>query len=151
MHHVGEFAEGGIFAHQDTNLLYYVCGMGTVGMTAEERPTPSPSLRGRGITILYRRSEKLQHTLCLIHRQGLAIGTPEGFLTDVGDALRLQLVFCRTDAGSLRLSEDGGWHDVETNTILLAKNLVYSADGLHLGSMSQHLTAIDIADGVNMI
>ena len=36
MHHIGEFADGGIFTHQYRNFLDDVSGMGAKGMTAEK-------------------------------------------------------------------------------------------------------------------
>jgi hypothetical protein len=79
MDHVGEFGKSGVLAHQNRNLLDDVGGVGTVGVTAHD-----PSIVGR--------SEELQHTLGLTHGEGLAVGTPEGLLADVRDAISLELV-----------------------------------------------------------
>ena len=126
--------------------------MGTIGVTTQEKPGRSirggrtaaslPSLGGAG------GGKKFEHTLRGVHRQGLAIGTPEGLATLVGNTLSLQLVLRRADTGGLGLSEDGCRHDVEANVVLLAEDVVYGTYGLHLGSMGQHLTAVDIADGI---
>ncbi len=35
--HVGEFADGGTFAHQDTDLLDNVGSVSAIGMTTENR------------------------------------------------------------------------------------------------------------------
>lgn len=37
MHHVGEFAERGAFAHQDADLLNNVGRMGAIGMATEDK------------------------------------------------------------------------------------------------------------------
>ena len=36
VHHIGQFMDGGMLAHQDTHLLYDVGGVCTVGVTAED-------------------------------------------------------------------------------------------------------------------
>ena len=33
VHHIGEFADGGMFAHQDTDLLNDVGSVGAIGVT----------------------------------------------------------------------------------------------------------------------
>ena len=141
MHHVGEFAELGAFAHQHTDLLYDICSMGTVGMTAEDGASPIPSKR--------RGDKELQHALGLTHREGLAIGPPEGFLADVRCTRSFKLIFRWPDTGRLGLREDGGWHDVEADTITLSQNMIDSPNSLHLSGMGKHLTTIAVADGVD--
>ena len=134
VHHVGEFAERGVLAHQDRDLLNDVGSMGTIGMTAENHPV--------GI------AEEFQHTFCGIHGERLAVGTPEGFLARIGNALCLELILCGADTGGLGFGEDSSWHDVEADVVLLAEDMVHGADGLHLSGMGEHLTAVDVADGV---
>ena len=63
----------------------------------------------------------------------------------------LELIFDRTDTCGLGLGEDGGWHDVETDTIGLTQNLIDNMNSLHLGSMSEHLTGITIANSINTL
>ena len=48
MHHISEFGEGGVFAHQDTDLLNDVGSMCTVSVTAEDF-TIMPSLMLRHV------------------------------------------------------------------------------------------------------
>ena len=62
----------------------------------------------------------------------------------------LQLVFGRTDACSLGVGEDGCRHDVETDAIGNAKDVVHHAATLHRCSMSQQLAAVDVANGEDM-
>ena len=134
VYHVGEFAERGMFTHQDRDLLNDVGTMGAIGMTTQNHP----------ISI----AEEFQHTLRGIHGERLAVGTPKGFLAGVGNALCFELVLSGADTGSLGFSEDGCGHDVEADIVLLAENMVDSTDGLHLSGMGEHLTTVDIADGV---
>ena len=37
MHHIGEFTDSGMFAHQDTYLLNDISTMYTIGVTAENQ------------------------------------------------------------------------------------------------------------------
>ena len=106
MHHVGEFAERGAFAHQDADLLNNVGRMGAIGMATEDKT----SLRS---------DKKLQHAFGLAHCKGFAIGPPEGFLTLISYALFLELVFRRTDTGGLGTGEDSSRHDVEADVVFL--------------------------------
>ena len=92
--------------------------------------------------------KEFQHAFRLAHRKGLSVGTPERLPTLVGDALLLQLVFRRTYAGSLGFGKDSCRHDVETNAILLSKNVIDSTNSLHFGSVGQHLTSVDVANGI---
>ena len=103
MNHIGQFGEGGVFAHQDANLLDDIGRMGTIGVGSED--------------LTSRRCKEFEHTLGFIHGKGLAIGTPEGLLADVGDGLFLQLILRRANTGSLGFCEDGSRHDVEKFTI----------------------------------
>ena len=57
VHHVGEFAERGMFTHQDRDLLNDVGCVGTIGVAAED-------LVSRGY-------KEFQHTLRGVHREGL--------------------------------------------------------------------------------
>ena len=134
VYHVGEFAERGMFTHQDRDLLNDVGTMGAIGMTTQNHP----------ISI----AEELQHSLRGIHRERLTVGAPEGLLAGVGGARGLELVFGRADTGSLGFSEDGCGHDVEADIVLLAEDMVDGTDSLHLSGMGEHLTTVDIADGV---
>ena len=135
--HVGEFGKSGVLAHQNRNLLDDVGGVGTVGVTAHD-----PSIVGR--------SEELQHTLGLTHGEGLAVGTPEGLLADVRDALGLELVLRGAYTGSLGIGEDSGGHDVETDAVSLAQNMIDGTHGLHLCGMGKHLTTVDVADSIEV-
>ena len=148
MHHVAQLCDGGVATHQSRDLLNDVGTVGTIGVTTQDQPGRSPREGGILPIFLAGGSKEFEHTLRGAHRQGLAIGTPEGLVALVGDALSLQLVLRRADTGGLRLSEDGCRHDVEADMVLLAEDVVYGTHGLHLGSMGQHLTAVDIADGI---
>jgi len=106
VHHVGEFAESGVLAHKDTDFLDDVGSMCTIGMTAKDN--------------VIRRHKEFQQTFALVHGEGLAIGTPEGFLADIRNALFLQLILRRTYTGGLGFGEDGGWHDAEVDIVVLA-------------------------------
>ena len=108
--------------------------MGAIGMTTQNHP----------ISI----AEELQHTLRGIHGERLTVGAPEGLLAGVGGARGLELVFGRSDTGGFGFGEDGGGHDVEADVVLLAEDMVHGADGLHLSGMGEHLTTVDVADGV---
>jgi len=138
VNHIREFVDGGILAHQNTDLLDDVGSMGTIGMTTEDLSV------GRS-------HEELQKTFALVHGKSLAIGTPEGLLADKVDALCLELILSRTNACSLGGGEDGCRHDIETDTIALAEDMIDSADGLHLSGMGKHLTTIDITDGIDAL
>ena len=138
VNHIREFVDGGILAHQNTDLLDDVGSMGTIGMTTKDLSV------GRS-------HEEFQKTFALVHGKSLAIGTPEGFLADEVDALSLELILSRTNACSLGGGKDGGRHDVETDTVVLAENMIDSADSLHLSSMSKHLTTIDITDSIDAL
>ena len=106
VHHVGEFAESGVLAHKDTDLLNDVGSMGTIGMTAKDN--------------VIRRHKEFQQTFALVHGEGLAIGSPEGLLADVINTLFFQLILQRAYTGGLRRGEDGGWHDAEVDIVVLA-------------------------------
>ena len=54
------------------------------------------------------------------------------------------------DTCGFRIGEDGSRHDVETDVVLLAKNVVDSTNGLHLSSMGKHLATIDVANGIDV-
>ena len=108
--------------------------MGAIGMTTQNHP----------VSI----AEEFQHTLRGIHGERLAVGTPKGFLAGVGNALCFELVLSGADTGCLGFGEDGCGHDVEADIVLLAEDMVHGADGLHLSGMGEHLTAVDVADGV---
>ena len=98
VYHVGEFAERGVLAHQDRDLLNDVGSVGTIGVTTQNHP----------ISI----AEELQHTLRGIHGERLTVGSPEGFLARIGNAFGFELILCGADTGSLGFSEDGCGHDV---------------------------------------
>ena len=136
MHHVGQFADGGVFAHQHADLLNDISTVGTIGMTAKYQAIGA--------------DKKLEQTLSLAHGKSLAVSTPERFAALVGDTLRLQLILRRTYAGGLRRGKDGGGHDIETDAVVLTQDMVHSPHGLHLCGMSEHLTAIHITNGVDM-
>ena len=72
-------------------------------------------------------------------------------MTLEGDTSSLQLFLRRTNTSGLRLCEDGSRHDVEADVVLSAEDMIHSTHRLHLGSMSQHLTAIDVTDSVETI
>ena len=40
MHHIREFVDGGMLAHQHADLLNNVGSVGAIGMTAEDKTTP---------------------------------------------------------------------------------------------------------------
>ena len=69
-------------------------------------------------------------------------------MTLEGDTSSLQLFLRRTNTSGLRLCEDGSRHDVEADVVLSAEDMIHGTHRLHLGSMSQHLTAIDVTDSV---
>ena len=137
VHHVTQLFYGGVTTHEDADLLNDVGSMGAKGMTAQYMTTLpcGHSFRSR------RRSKELEHPLRLAHCEGLAVGTPES-LVHMGS-------FTSPHARSFRVGEDGCRHDVETDMVLLTEDLIDSMDGLHLCGMGKHLTAVDIADGVN--
>ena len=60
-----------------------------------------------------------------------------------------ELILSRSDAGSLGAGEDGGGHHLEADIVLLAEDAVHHVDALHLRSMSQHLLAVYVTDGVD--
>ena len=95
-------------------------------------------------------NEEFEQPFGLIHGERLTIGSPEGLLADKGNTLLLQLVFRGTNTSGFGRGEDGGRHDVETNAILLTYDMVHGTYSLHLGSVGEHLTTIDIADGVEI-
>ena len=137
MHHVGQFAERGVLAHEGAHLLHHVGTMGTKGMGTEDEPI------GRG--------EEFEHSLCLTHGKSLAIGAPERLLADIGCGTGLELVLGGTYAGSLGGGEDGSGHDVEADAVSLTYDMVDSAHSLHLSSMGQHLTTIAVANGIDAL
>ena len=41
------------------------------------------------------------------------------------------------------------WHHLETNLVLDAKDAIHNMYALHLRSMSQHLSSVNVADSVD--
>ena len=136
VYHIGEFTKRGVLAHEDADLLDNIGTMSAIGMTAED--------------FARRGNKEFQQAFGFAHSEGLAIGAPKGFLALVVDALFLQLILCWSHASSLWLGKDGCWHDIEADAIRLAQNLIDSMNGLHLSSMGEHLTAISVANGVEV-
>ena len=93
-------------------------------------------------------SKELQQSLRLVHGQCLTIGSPKRLLANIIYALFLQLVFAETYASCFGLRKDSSRHDVETNAVLLANNMVDHSQSLHLSSMRQHLTTVHITNGI---
>ena len=104
VHHVGEFADGGVLAHQYRNFLDDIGSMRAIGMTAKNQTIVSGN-------------EEFEQPFGLIHGERLTVSSPEGLLTDKSNTLLLQLVFRGTDTSGFGRGKDGGRHDVETNTI----------------------------------
>ena len=136
VYHVGEFTECGVFAHQDRDLLDDVGSVGTVGVTTEN--------------LISGGNKKFQHALCGIHGESLAVGTPEGFLARIGNTLCFELILCGAYTGGFGFGENGCGHDVETDVVLLAEDMVDGSDSLHFCRMGEHLLAIHIADGIEV-
>ena len=92
--------------------------------------------------------EQFEHTFCLVHSQCFAVSSPKRLTALVGNAQLLQLIFCGTYTSCLRFSKDGCRYDIKANAILTSQNLVDNMDSLHLSSMCQHLTAVNVANGI---
>ena len=75
MNHVAKLFKGGFATCQYGHLLNDISSMGSIGMTAKDAVICS--------------NEEFQHTLRLAHRLRLAVGTPEGLLTNIGYSLFL--------------------------------------------------------------
>ena len=134
--HVGELVKSGVLAHEHRDLLDDVGSMGSIGVAAKNLPL--------------RRGEKLEQAFCLIHSEGLAIGTPEGLAALVRRTSSLQLILCGAYAGGLRLGEDSSGHDVEVDAVALAQNMVDCTDSLHLSCMGKQLFSIGVANGIEV-
>ena len=84
----------------------------------------------------------------LAHCQRFSVGAIIAFVALVGRFLSLALVFAPAHASRFGRREDGGRHDVETNRIGSAENVVDSPQTLHGGGMCEHLPTIHVADGI---
>ena len=49
------------------------------------------------------------------------------------------------------MGEHGSRHDVESNVVALAKDVVHGSEALESCSMGKHLTAVSVADGINTV
>ena len=75
----------------------------------------------------------------------------ESLATLVGNTSLLKLFLRGADTCSLRSRKNGGRHDIETNSVLLVKDMIHSMNSLHLCCMSQHLPAIHIANSIDTL
>ena len=137
MNGIPQLPQGGTEGDEARDFLHEICGMSAEDVGTEQ-------------TALARFTAEFDHSFGFAHRQRLAVGTVEGFVTFEGCADLLQLVFGGAHAGRFGFSEDGRWHHIETNLVLNVKDTVDHVNSLHLCSVGQHLTAVDIADGKEM-
>ena len=119
---LAELLEGGTEGDVGGGFLDEVGCMGSVGMTTEQTSFA-------GLTA------KLHHALCLAHGERLAIGTVEGFMALEGHGSLFQLVLGWPYAGCFRCREYGCRHDIETDVVLDAKDVVHDVKTLVLCGM----------------
>ena len=97
-------------------------------------------------------SQQFHQSIGSIHGQSLTIGAVVGLAADIV-AIRLlfQLVFGGPYASHFGIGEDRCGHGREVNIILFSQYVINGTDALEGGGMSQHLKAVDIADGVDRL
>ena len=122
MHHIVQLLKRGVLAHQGTHLLHYVGTMGSEGMTTEDCAVGG-------------RDAEFDVSLCLVHSQGTSVGAIHLLAHFNLHTLCLQLVLCLANTGSLGIGEYGGRHDVETNVVGYAKDVINDMKALHSGGM----------------
>ena len=137
MHDIGKLGEGGVAAHQGANLLHDIGGMWPEDVTTDD----SPAWVGK----------QFQHSFGLVHGYRLTVGAEERLAADVFCATLLAHIFAHAYACCLGTSENGGGHDVKTYVARLPKDFIHHLYSLHRGGMSQHLTAVHVADGVDAL
>src|SRR5574344_182605 len=93
MYHVAQLSDSSIETHQTTYLLYQVGSVSTISMTPHYAVV---NIR-----------QQFQQAFGSIHRQSLAVGTPECFATTVARQCGFTLIFRQTHTGSFRTCEDG--------------------------------------------
>ena len=119
---LAELLEGGTEGDVGGGFLDEVGCMGSVGMTTEQTSFA-------GLTA------KLHHALCLAHGKCLSIGTVEGFMALEGHGSLFQLILRRPYAGCFRGREDGSGHDIETDVVFDAEDVVHDMKALVLCGM----------------
>ena len=124
-----------VLTHQCTDLLNQVGGMCSIYMAAHHLAS--------GI------GEKLQHTLRLVHRHGLAVGTIVMLYAAIISTFSLEGILRLAHAGSLRQCEYRCRHHIEADIVATAYDSVHGPLALHLCCMGKHLSAVNVANGIH--
>ena len=126
-----------VLTHQCTDLLNQVGGMCSIYMAAHHLAS--------GI------GEKLQHTLRLVHRHGLAVGTIVMLYAAIISTFSLEGILRLAHAGSLRQCEYRCRHHIEADIVATAYDSVHGPLALHLCCMGKHLSAVNVANGIHVL
>ena len=83
-------------------------------------------------------------------RECLAVSTVIALEGTALYALLFALIFCQSDSGSFWICEDSRRHDVETNPVCLAHYSIDCTEAHECSGMSEHLSACDVTNGIDM-
>lgn len=138
MDDVSQLFQSDVEIHQRSHFLYDSSGIGTHDMTSDYL-----GIRLRAI------ADDFYESFGGLYSLRLAVAAVEAFVGSVVGVLGFCLILGQPDGSHFGTREDRSGHDVETNAVIMAQNMVNYMAALRCCCMSQHLTAIDITNGID--
>ena len=130
VHHIAEVRKGYVAVHQSGNLLNHVCGVRAEDVCSYN-----------AVRLVSKDFDEPFGCFC---GQSLTVGAIDCFVN--GE----RLVFSRADAGCLWMGEYSCRHNVKTDVVLDAEDVIHGPQSLIGRGVSQHLSSVDITYGIDV-